>query len=75
MKQETSGSRSTHGMGHFNKGTEHGLGDLIGLGIRDDKEDQGRNEGVFRLKEQVEHLLVMYHQKTHGIQSREPVFP
>lgn len=55
MEQQAVGSGGTHGIGDREQTTENHLGELVGLGVRHDEEDEGRNEGVLGLEHEIQH--------------------
>ena len=53
MEKEARGRRGAHGMRHFEEAAKQKLCKFVGFGIRNNKKDEGRNKGIFRLQQNI----------------------
>ena len=56
MQQHAGRRGRAHRTRHLKEGPKDHLGEFVGLGVGHDEEDEGRNEGVLGLQQNVEHL-------------------
>ena len=54
MENESRGRRGAHGERYLEESTEEILGELVGLGIGHEEEDEGRDERVLGFQSEVE---------------------
>lgn len=59
MQQQTHGRCGTHRLRHLEERSKDRLGELVGLGIRDNEEDNRRDERVLGLQHDVHDLYLL----------------